>query len=769
MRRVPPCTPRARSLPTLALALALALVPLAPTATVWAQQLPAPTTTASAASIDDLCLVEYAPDVDPLAVRDGLIARGGFFGDLGAAGVVRLSDRHVSALESAGHAVHRLAPVREDQFLVFASRTRLGFGPMHGRLLFARRSFFLSVADAAQLPEGCRGSGFHGGLQVLALDRPYAPARTTVPNTASSVPAGAALGTAVDPDIQQMVASVQQQNLQTHVNALAGIFSRRATLPGHQQAVSYVQNQLASVPELTVALDTFSLSYGPNVIAELPGNDLANEIVMVGAHLDSIVFSGTNDRSPGADDNASGSAAVLELARILSQYEFRRTIRFAWWSAEEFGLIGSAAYAQAAAARGDQIVAYVNTDMNAYRAPGDSLSMTFITNDATPSLTSALIQSAQTYVPTLPVTQGQISGGTSDHRAFFQAGFPAAFPFEDAIDYSPFIHSSQDDVGISANDFVQSALITQVLAAGLADLAEPTGTIPGAFTAYGQGCLGSAVSPIFCAERNAAGGTLTGALRNYEYGYRVENDGPLDLVSFDLWTVSGTGSAEAVAAHVYADVGGEPASSPLASTTMTVTTQEGFHTATFATPVAIDGTFYVAVDHSPNRVAVSTLVGGDAGQAFWRTPNTGNWTPSTLVQRPAWRVTCTTSGQPLAPQIGAAGPPRIGRSFDVTLAGARANSFASLFTGLSDQVWIQAGVPLPVSIPTALGCDLQVSLDFRADEVTGPDGTASSTIDVPNFPQLVGYDLYHQWLVFDPGVNAIGLVVSGPGRATLGD
>ncbi len=94
-----------------------------------------------------------------------------------------------------------------------------------------------------------------------------------------------------------------------------------------------------------------------NVIAELPGEN-ADNVVMAGAHLDSVV------QGPGIQDNGSGSAALLELALSLSKLEPENTLRFAWWAAEEQGLIGSADYvAGLSQAELDRIAAYLNFDM----------------------------------------------------------------------------------------------------------------------------------------------------------------------------------------------------------------------------------------------------------------------------------------------------------------------------------------------------------------------------------------------------------------------
>lgn len=94
-----------------------------------------------------------------------------------------------------------------------------------------------------------------------------------------------------------------------------------------------------------------------NVLAELPGKN-ADNVVMAGAHLDSVVA------GPGIQDNGSGSAALLELALLLSNGNAENTLRFGWWAAEEQGLVGSESYVQNLPQEElDRIAAYLNFDM----------------------------------------------------------------------------------------------------------------------------------------------------------------------------------------------------------------------------------------------------------------------------------------------------------------------------------------------------------------------------------------------------------------------
>ena len=94
-----------------------------------------------------------------------------------------------------------------------------------------------------------------------------------------------------------------------------------------------------------------------NVIAERQGKN-TNNVVMAGAHLDSEVL------GPGINDNGSGSAAILETALMMAKVKPENTIRFAWWGAEESGLVGSTTYvASLSTAERDRIAMYMNYDM----------------------------------------------------------------------------------------------------------------------------------------------------------------------------------------------------------------------------------------------------------------------------------------------------------------------------------------------------------------------------------------------------------------------
>jgi len=283
------------------------------------------------------------------------------------------------------------------------------------------------------------------------------------------------------------------------------------------------------------------------------------------------------------------------------------------------------------------------------------------------------------------------------------------------------------------------------------------------FDTYGQGCTGSFPAPAYCASLNPNGGSLTNSTNSFEYSFVVNGLGSTQVHSFDIYTQSNSGVITRPA-HIYLPSGGGPSGTPLASTTITVGTSPGFYTATFASPVAVSGTFYIGYENSPGGV-ISNLSSGATGTGYYRTAVTGNWSQSSLVQRPSWRVDCGQSGGFATPAIGNNGLPSIGTTYDVTLSAAAASSVAVLISGLSDTM--HQGTPLPAALPGAPGCSILAAPLVTEAQLITAAGTASAPIAVPNSLNLMGLPVYHQWAVLD-SVNALGIVVSDAGKATVG-
>lgn len=189
---------------------------------------------------------------------------------------------------------------------------------------------------------------------------------------------------------------------------------------------------------------------GRNVVGELPGAIRPNEIVLMVAHLDSRPYSGA---APGADDNGSGSTALMLAAKIFAQRELERTVRFIFFTGEEQGLLGSQVYAQQAAAAEENIVAVLNLDMIAWNGIGDPIMRLHTRTTANPgepadrAIAEVFVDAVNTYglsETLMPIiTPDGITA--SDHSPFWNWGFPAVLVIEDdADDFNPHWHRSSD-------------------------------------------------------------------------------------------------------------------------------------------------------------------------------------------------------------------------------------------------------------------------------------------------------------------------------------
>ncbi len=274
-----------------------------------------------------------------------------------------------------------------------------------------------------------------------------------------------------DPFVQQLISQVNPLNITATTQHLEDYGTRNAYQPQSVTAQNWIKDKFLSYG-LSVEVMDFSMPGGAasdNVIATLPGTKYPNEYVICGAHYDSY---SSGSSAPGADDNASGTAGVLEIARIMSNYSFDRTIIFCAFSGEEYGLYGSAAYALRAKNQGMNIQGYFNLDMIGYLKPGNTtIKSTLIYPQSAAPLAQFYTEVCSTYLPDFVVTPGSLSGGDSDHTSFNNNGFMGIFPFEAVPDYSPFIHTTNDRVGPSYNSAAQAAIFARAALASLAVMA----------------------------------------------------------------------------------------------------------------------------------------------------------------------------------------------------------------------------------------------------------------------------------------------------------
>ncbi|HIE72117.1 MAG TPA: hypothetical protein EYP98_19175 [Planctomycetes bacterium] len=213
-------------------------------------------------------------------------------------------------------------------------------------------------------------------------------------------------------------------------------------------------------------------------------------------------------------------------------------------------------------------------------------------------------------------------------------------------------------------------------------------------------------------------------------------------------------------AHIYASNGTGPSNTPLATTTITVGTTPGFYMATLASPATVSGNFYVGYENSPGGV-IATLASGASGTGFYRTAVTGNFSQSGLANRPSYRVQWTPVTDYDTPAMGVSGLPQLGTTYNPTVSDALGSTFAILVSSLTSAA--------PVALPGAPTCNLLCTPDVLDLVSTDASGTAQGAISVPNSAALEGLNVYHQWAIWDPTVNSLGLVMSNGAIGTVGN
>ena len=335
-----------------------------------------------------------------------------------------------------------------------------------------------------------------------------------------------------DPDIRRIVSDISAERIQRSIFVLAS-FKTRHTLSdplpsgdGIGGAASWVHAEFErasaeSGGRLKVELDTFDQRPAPpripqqvqitNIVATLPGTQPApaGRTLVVRGHYDSRATNPLDATSPapGADDDASGTASVLELARVMSHFKYRATLVFLAVAGEEQGLNGSTHWAQDAKARNADIEAMLDNDIvGSSRSesgqvdrgtvrlfaqgipptatPDDAL-LSLIRaggeNDTPPrELARAIRDIAASYVPSMNVrviyrADRYLRGG--DHLPFLERGYPAVRFTEPAEDFRRQHQDVREEKGVPYGDvpdhvdFAYTADVARVNAAALAVLA----------------------------------------------------------------------------------------------------------------------------------------------------------------------------------------------------------------------------------------------------------------------------------------------------------
>jgi Zn-dependent M28 family amino/carboxypeptidase len=274
------------------------------------------------------------------------------------------------------------------------------------------------------------------------------------------------------PDVVALLGTLSRDAFLADLETLAAHHTRRSESTGFDEVATWAQTALA---EAGYAVTTQPVPRGGghcrNVIADRPGSGgEPRDVVLVTAHLDSINLSSPAEPAPGADDNGSGSAGLLALARALAGRPTERDLRLILFGGEEEGLFGSVTYvAELPDDERARIRAVLNMDMIGGRntpEPGVLLEGAAVSQDVIDALAGA----AATYTD-LAVTTS-LHPFNSDHVPFIDAGIPAVLTIEADDSANPRPHTAADTVAA-----VDPDLAMEILRMNLAYLAEALGQV----------------------------------------------------------------------------------------------------------------------------------------------------------------------------------------------------------------------------------------------------------------------------------------------------
>ena len=284
--------------------------------------------------------------------------------------------------------------------------------------------------------------------------------------------------TVEDPRIREMMDQVDMDSLQATVQFLQDYGNRIWNTSNAFAASDWIAGRMEALG-LEVEQQPFyantwlgSGQAAPNVIGIQRGTLYPDTYVVCGSHFDSFSWEAWGGGlCPGADDNATGVASVLESARIMTQYEFEYSIVYCAYGCEEMGLYGSEAYASRCQEEGMDIIGYFNNDMNGYLNPDDEIHIDLIYPNAVAPIGDYYMNVASIYFPELPVRHVNFNEGDSDHTSFNNHGYMGIYPFEDYQHYSPYIHTPDDQIGLSVNSFGMSQRYCQMNIGCLTEIA----------------------------------------------------------------------------------------------------------------------------------------------------------------------------------------------------------------------------------------------------------------------------------------------------------
>jgi Zn-dependent M28 family amino/carboxypeptidase len=287
---------------------------------------------------------------------------------------------------------------------------------------------------------------------------------------------------------KRMMVSVE--NLKRHVEMIHFDRNPHEGYPKLEQAARYITDEFVKVG-LDVKEESFQWGGGSykNIVAEKKGGTFPGKVFIVGAHYDTV------PGTPGADDNASGVAVLLEIARNIQSVSLEGTVRLIAFTLEEYNFVGSARYVEILKKEKEEILGMISLEMVGFTGPrqnyppyldpkyypntGDFIAL--IANEGSKKLLEKVCHSFKTHIPELPLEFLVVPGNgekmeevrLSDHSTFWDEGFPALLVTDTSFMRNPNYHLPSDAIETLNFEFMQKVatgvFYSIVELAGLAD------------------------------------------------------------------------------------------------------------------------------------------------------------------------------------------------------------------------------------------------------------------------------------------------------------
>lgn len=235
-------------------------------------------------------------------------------------------------------------------------------------------------------------------------------------------------------EIENLISQASEQNLKTNIEWLSSFhdrYNRSQTPNEHVEQVITKLQQMLGFGKISYQIEkvTHDSTLQKSIRLTIPGKSRPNEIVVLGAHLDSINQRLSSEKAPGADDNASGSSNLFEALRVLIQHgPLERTLEFYWYAGEESGLLGSAEIARQYKRENKDVIAVLQLDMTLFPGEGE-----FVIGNVT-DYTSAWLRNIFEQLNDLYIgaklVEDECGYACSDHASWYRQGYPTLLPFE---------------------------------------------------------------------------------------------------------------------------------------------------------------------------------------------------------------------------------------------------------------------------------------------------------------------------------------------------